>query len=161
MKMFLKFVARLSLATHIIAGGALIFMMAVTLFEVIGRAFGKPIVGSYELISFSGGIVVGFAIPYTSWKRGHVYVDAVIDTLSRRNRLIVSASTRILGIALFILAGWNFISMGFDLYATKEVSATLRLPFYPIAYGIGVSCFIQCIMLAADIGKNVLRGQHE
>jgi TRAP-type C4-dicarboxylate transport system permease small subunit len=161
MKMLLKFISQVSLTTHIFAGTALIFMMVVTLIEVIGRAFGKPIIGSYELVSFSGAIVIGFAIPYTSWKRGHVYVDAMVNNLSHHWKLVVTTFTRILGIMLFLLAGWNFISMGFDLYATKEVSTTLRLPFYPIAYGIGVSCFIQCMILVADIAKNVVGGRHE
>ena len=160
MKGFLKFVSRLSVSTHVLAGSALIFMMGVTLIEVIGRAFGKPLIGSYELISFTGGIVIGFAIPYTSWMKGHVAVDAVLSKLSPRNRNIVDVSNRCLGILLFLFAGYNFIAMGLDLYATKEVSMTLKLPFYPIAYGIGLSCFIQCLMLAADIVKTV-GGGHE
>jgi TRAP-type C4-dicarboxylate transport system permease small subunit len=143
-----------------IAGLALVFMMVVTLSEVIMRAFGKPIVGSYELISFTGGIVIGFAIPYTSWKRGHVYVDSIINTFSKEKRGVINATTRCLGILLFLFIGWNFISMGIDLYTTGEVSTTLRLPFYPIAYGIGVSCFIQCLLLFADILK-IFGGEYE
>lgn len=61
--------------------------------------------------------------------------------------------TRCLGILLFLLISWNLISMGSDLYTNKEVSMTLRLPFYPIAYGIGISCFIQCILFFSDILK--------
>jgi TRAP-type C4-dicarboxylate transport system permease small subunit len=160
MKGFLKFASRISLTTQVLAGTALIFMMAVTLAEVIGRAFGKPILGAYELISFTGGIVIGFSIPYTSWMRGHVYVDAITGKFSQQRRGVVNVCTRCFGILLFLFAGYNFISMGYDLYATKEVSMTLKLPFYPIAWGIGLSCFIQSIILCADIVK-ILGGQYE
>lgn len=160
MKAFLKFVFKLSITTHVTAGAALVFMMVVTLSEVIMRAFGKPIVGSYEIISFTGGIVISFAIPFTTWRRGHVYVDAVINRFSEEKRGVMNVTTRVFAILLFLLACWNFISMGMDLYKTGELSTTLRLPFYPIAYAMGVSCFIQCILLFADIVK-ILGGQYE
>lgn len=153
MKTFLQRVYKLSVTTQVIAGLALAFMLIVTLSEVILRSFGKPILGSYEIISFTGGIVFGFAIPYTSWTRGHVYVDFLINTFSKEKRRLIMITTRCLGILLFLFIGWNFISMGSDLYTNKEVSMTLRLPYYPIAYGIGISCFIQCILLFSDILK--------
>jgi TRAP-type C4-dicarboxylate transport system permease small subunit len=160
MKTILKITSKLALGTHVIAGLGLAFMLVVTMTEVIMRAFGKPIVGSYELISFTGGIIIGFAIPYTSWKKGHVFVDSIINTFTPEKRDVINVTTRCLGIGLFIFMGWNFISMGLDLYTTKEVSTTLKLPFYPIAYGIGASCFVQCLVLGADI-LTIVGGEHE
>lgn len=84
MKIFLKSVYKLSITTQVIAGLALVVMLIITLSEVILRSFGKPILGSYEIISFTGGIVIGFAIPYTSWKRGHIYVDFLINKFSKK-----------------------------------------------------------------------------
>lgn len=160
MNMFLRFAFKLSITTQIFAGAMLIFMMIVTMCEVIMRAFGRPIVGAYELISFTGGIVIGFAIPYTTWMRGHVFVDAIINKFPERRRLVIDATTRCLAILLFLFAGWNFMVMGGDLYRTKEVTTTLKLPFYPIAYGLGVSFFIQTVLLFADMLK-ILGGTHE
>ena len=160
MKSLLKIAFKLSIATQVIAGLALAFMLILTLSEVILRAFGKPIVGSHELISFMGGFVIGFAIPYTSWVRGHVYVDFLVNIFSKEKRGIINTITRCMGILLFFLIGWNFISMGLDLHTTKQVSMTLRLPYYPIAYGIGISCFIQCILLFSDILK-IRGGEYE
>jgi len=153
MKLFLKSVYKLSITAQVIAGLALVVMLIITLSEVILRSFGKPILGSYEIISFTGGIVIGFAIPYTSWKRGHIYVDFLINKFSKKKRRVIMMITRCLGILLFLLISWNLISMGSDLHTNKEVSMTLRLPFYPIAYGIGISCFIQCILFFSDILK--------
>jgi len=160
MKSLLKIVLRVSITTQVIAGVTLALMLLLTISEVILRAFGKPIVGSYEIISFMGGLVIGFAIPYTSWVRGHVYVDFLVNWFSMKNRRIVHAITRCMGILLFLLIGWNFVSMGLDLQTTKQVSMTLRLPYYPIAYGIGLSCFIQCVLLFSDILK-IRRGEYD
>ncbi|MBP1730124.1 MAG: TRAP-type C4-dicarboxylate transport system, small permease component, partial [Deltaproteobacteria bacterium] len=82
-------------------------MMVVTLLDVIMRNFGRPIVGSIEIISFLGSVVIGFAIPYASWKRAHVYVDFVVEKLSPRRRFILNVITRFMGIALFAFVGYN------------------------------------------------------
>jgi hypothetical protein len=65
-----------------------------------------------------------------------------------------------MGIGLFSLLGWNMIKLGMDLYRTGEVSLTLQLPFYPVAYGIGVCCFVQCLVLIAHISQ-VIGGTYE
>jgi CDP-diglyceride synthetase len=63
-------------------------------------------------------------------------------------------------IVLFLLIAWNLIRYGMDLHKSGEVSATLRMPFYPIAYGIAVSCFIQCLVMVCDIVK-IFGGKYE
>jgi TRAP-type C4-dicarboxylate transport system permease small subunit len=153
MKKFIRFAWRLSTVTQVIASLALVFMLVLTLSEVVLRFFGKPIIGSYELISFTGGIIIGLGIPYTTWMRGHVFVDSITNTFGKSKKDIIDIVTRCLGIILFVFLGWNFITMGVDLFKTNEVSTTLHLPFYPVAWGIGVSCFIQCLLLSADIMK--------
>ena len=145
---------------NVIAGIAITFIMFLTVLDVILRSFRRPIVGTYELVAFSGAMVIGFAIPLTSWMRGHIYVDFFIAKLSRTARSIFNVTTRCLGIVLFFLIGWNLIKVGMDLQQSGEVSLTLQLPFYPVAYGVAVSCFVQCLVLLADIVK-IFRGDYE
>jgi hypothetical protein len=47
-----------------------------------------------------------------------------------------------------------------DLYRSGEVSLTLELPFYPVAFGLGVASFIQCIVLFVQI-LQVAGGKYE
>jgi TRAP-type C4-dicarboxylate transport system permease small subunit len=153
-------VGRLSRWINVIAGAAITFIMLLTVFDVILRTFRRPIVGTYELVAFSGAIVVGFAIPLTSWMRGHIYVDFFTAKLPKTLRSIFNLSTRAMGIALFLLIGWNLIKVGMDLQQSGEVSLTLQLPFYPVAYGVALSCFVQCLVLLTDMVK-IARGQYE
>jgi TRAP-type C4-dicarboxylate transport system permease small subunit len=108
-----------------------------------------------EIISFCGSVVIGFAIPYTSWKKAHVYVDFLTEKLSPRNKRMMEIITRCMGIALFAFIGYNFILYGFDLIRTKEVSPSFRLPYYPIPFGLSLSCFLECLTLVADLVKTV------
>jgi len=153
-------VGRLSRAINVIAGLAITFIMLLTVLDVILRSFRRPIVGTYELVAFSGAMVVGFAIPLTSWMRGHIYVDFFTGKLPKTARALFNLATRCMGIGLFVLIGWNLIKVGMDLQQSGEVSLTLQLPFYPVAYGVAVACFVQCLVLLADMVK-IARGEYE
>lgn len=148
-------VLKIDITFHIIAGSVLAFMMVVTLLDVFMRNLGHPIVGTVEIISFSGSVVVGFAIPYASWKKAHVYVDLLVEKLSPRNKIIMAAITRCMGIALFVFIGYNFIVYGRDLLQTGEVSASFRLPYYPIAFGLSLSCFLESATLFCDLVRTI------
>ena len=160
MEWLLNSVGRVSRGINVIAGIAITFIMLLTVSDVILRSFRRPIVGTYELVAFSGAIVVGFAIPLTSWLRGHIYVDFFTGKLPKTARSVFNLITRCMGIGLFLLIGWNLIKVGIDLQQSGEVSLTLQLPFYPVAYGVAVSCFVQCLVLLADIAK-IFRGSYE
>jgi lipopolysaccharide export LptBFGC system permease protein LptF len=67
--------------------------------------------------------------------------------------MVFHTATRCLGIGLFFVIGWNLIKMGADLSKSGEVSPTLQMPFYPVVYAVGVCCFIQCLVLLADVWK--------
>ncbi|MDI7259303.1 MAG: TRAP transporter small permease [Thermodesulfobacteriota bacterium] len=160
MEGFLNKVKGISRFINVIAGISLTFIIALTVTDVILRYFRMPVVGTFELVAFSGAVVVGFAIPLTSWVRGHIFVDFFILRFSQSVRNVFNVITRMMGIWLFIMIGWNLIRMGMDLHKSGEVSLTLQMPFYPVAYGIGVVCLFQCLVLFCDILK-IFRGQYE
>jgi len=157
---FMSHVRALSRLVYVIAGVSLTFLMFLTIADVIGRSFRRPIVGTYELVAFSGAVAIGFSVPFTSWTRGHIFVDFFIGKLSKRLRDAFNIATRFLGLGLFFLIGWNLIGYGTSLLRSGEVSLTLQMPFYPVAYGLGVVCFLQCLVLFCDILK-VLGGEYE
>lgn len=160
MEGFLSKIRELCRFVNLIGGIALTFIMSLTVADIVLRFFKMPILGTYELVAFSGAVVIGFAVPLTSWKRGHVYVDFFILKFSQKRRNIINTVTRLMGICLFIMIGWNLMSYGMDLRKSGEVSLTLHMPFYPVAYGVGVCCFIQCLVLLSDILK-ISGGKYE
>jgi len=145
---------------NVIAGCALTFMMLLTVTDVILRFFRMPIVGAYELVAFGGGVVVGFAIPMTSFRKGHIFVDFFILRFSRRVRNIFHLTTRLMGLGLFSILSWNMVRMGMDMARSGEVSLTLEMPFYPIVYGIGFACLVQCLVILVQIAQ-VIGGTYE
>ncbi len=142
------------------AGVTLTLVMGITAADVILRILGRPIVGAFELAAFFGAIVIGFSIPFTSWVRGHIFVDFLIMKFSKGARKGIHVFTRLLGLGLFGLIGWNLMKMGVDLQRSGEVSPTLHVPFYPVVYAIGIVCLIQVLVMIADIMK-VMKEQYE
>ena len=86
MGVFTSIITRISQAMHWVAGITIWVIIAVTWVDVILRHFGHPIVGSFEIISFLGAIVVGLALPYTSLMKGHIYVDFLVNKFSKDRR---------------------------------------------------------------------------
>jgi TRAP-type C4-dicarboxylate transport system permease small subunit len=160
MERLLQIVSRTNKPLTIVAGGALAFVILITVADVILRSFGSPIIGTYELVCFSGAVLISFSIPLTSWVKGHIQVDFLIMKFPQRTRKIFNIVTKCLGIGLFLLIGWNVIILGNDLRESGQVSQVLRVPFYPVAYGIGICCFLQCLVLLCDIVK-ILGGKNE
>ena len=146
---------RLSAWMEIGAGIVLIGVMLLVGFDIVGRIFGFPVPGTYEIVSLMGGLIVGLALPATSRTKGHVSTDFLLEKLSERSRLLLTISTRFIGIVLFLLAGWGMVMMGVRLRASGEVTAVLAFPFYYAAYGVGGAFFIQTLVLLSEIMEAV------
>ena len=153
MKRFTAFVYRFDLTLHIIAGLTLALMMVVTFTDVVIRIFGRPIVGTMEIISFCGAVVIGFAIPYASWMKVHVFVDLLTAKITPRSQVILKAFTKSIGFLFFLFVSYNFIRYGLTLMKTGEVSPSFKIPYYPITFGLAVSCFLESLTLLCDLLK--------
>ena len=160
MAAILKIVLRLSKSVQVVAEVALTFAMCLTVADIILRYFRRPIIGTYELVAFSGVLVIGFSLPLTSWMRGHISVDIITSKLPKKARDILNITTRCLAIGILLLISWNLIKYGMDLHKAREFSLTLRMPYYPVAYALGISIFIQCWVLFCDILK-ICGGSYE
>jgi len=156
----LNLVLRISRILSGIAAVALAVMMLLTVADVIGRAFGYPILGTYEVVSIVCLVAIGFAIPLTSWKRRHVYMEFLIERMGETARKSMHTATRILCLFLFVLAGTNLFHMAAEMASSREVTMALQIPFYPFAYGAGVCCFVQAVVCVCDIVK-VWEGSYE
>ena len=145
----------------VIAGISLTFIMLLTVCDVFLRYFfDKPIIGTFEMVGFGGAIAMGFALPVTSLARGHIYVDFFIQKFPKLGQNTVNIITRLANIGLFYLIGYNLLKYGRDLFVSGEVSLTRQIPFYPIAYGLAVCCFIQILVMICDLFK-IAGGKYE
>ncbi len=143
-----------------VAGIGLGVMMVVTLVDVVMRYAGRPIFGGMEIVCFTSAVVIGFAIPYTSWTKGHIIVDFMLEMLSPRSVRIFQIVTRILAIILFVFISYNFVMYGMDLMKSKEVTPGFRIPYYPITFGLAVACALETLTLICDL-MQAIKGEEK
>jgi len=153
----LKFVSKV---LNSIAGIAVTFMMVLTVADVLLRAGGHPIIGTFEIVALLLGLVIGFGIPQVSLDRGHVYMEFLLDKFSKRGKNLMNTFTRGLCLILFAFIGYNLFNVGARFHASGEVSPTIKIPFYPVAYGVAVCCLLECCVFIFDIVK-IWRGEYE
>ncbi len=144
----------------VIGGIALSFMMFLTVADVVGRAGGHPLIGTYEIVALCLALVIGFPIPKVSIERKHVYMEFLLERLPPKGKAVMNTVTRLLCLGLFVLIGYNLFSIGNEFHLSGEVSSTIRIPFFPVAYGVGVCCFLECLVFMYDIVK-IWRGDYE
>jgi TRAP-type C4-dicarboxylate transport system permease small subunit len=135
----------------IVAGLSLVMVMLLTAGDIIGRAFRMPIPGTYEIVSFAGGLVVGLAVPLTTKAKAHVLMDILILRVSGRNRFVLMITTRILSSALFLFMSYSLVRMALNIRTSGEVTPVLHLPFYPVAFAMAVAFFVEAVLLFAEM----------
>lgn len=153
----LRFISSL---LNTIAGIAVTFMMLLTVADVLLRAGGRPIIGTFEVVSLLLALVIGFGIPQVSIDRGHVSMDFLTEKLSKKGRRVMNTFTRVLCLILFAFIGYKLFSVGARFHASGEVTPTIMIPFYPVAYGVAVCCLLECCVFIFDIVR-IWRGQYE
>ncbi len=161
MQRFQKLVSKLSRFLAVIGGIALIFVMLLTVLDVILRYFGHPITGVYDLVALGGAIVIGFTMPLAAEKRIHVYMEMAVQAHSRTGKQVLQLFTRLIIFGISFIAAWNLVRLGLDFRHTGEVSLTIKIVYYPIAIGLGICFFIQMLVLVVHISQVLTGGSNE
>lgn len=143
-----------------ISAVALVCIMFLTVSDVILRPFSSAFPGTYDLTVILGGIVAGFAIPVSTYKRTHVYMGFFIDNLSARWKKIVEAISQCFAILLFLVIGWNLILYGIKIYKSGELSPTIRFVVHPFVIGMGVACLFNCLVILVQIIEHFVKEEN-
>ena len=156
-----RLVSRLSQFMGVIAGTTLVFVMLLTVLDVILRYFGYPIIGVYDLVALGGGIIIGFSMPLAAERKVHVFMEMALQANSRTAQRVLSLVTRLIVFGISFLVAWNLIRLGLGFRETGEVSLTIQIVYYPIAIGLGVCFFIQMLVILVEILEGFSRTEHE
>ena len=140
-----------------ISGIALIAMMFIVCLNVFLRVVYRPILGTYEIVGFLSVLVVSLGLAYTTVKQGHVEVDLFVRSFPPRLRGAVHCFTSFLSFVLFGLLAWYSFIYGMKLLQFGNLSQTLRIPFYPLVFGLALASGLTGMILLFDFMKLVYR----
>ncbi len=151
MQAFQTVIKRLSNSLNAVGALLLTLMMMLTVTDVILRYFGCPFTGTFELMSFAGALVVGLALAQTSLDDAHVKVDVVEDLSSQKIKNALRLFNKFLGMGIFMLLAWAMFEKARDLHITGEVSLTLHVPYYPVAYALSFCSLVEALVIFSTI----------
>lgn len=114
----------------------LVFMMAITTIDVIGRdLLNAPLPSAYELTQLLMAASIFIAMPLVTAAREHVTISALDGALpALANRARVFFVNLVSAVVLGGLA-WRLYLQGERLAESGNVTMFLRAPLSPVAYG--------------------------
>jgi len=145
------FLRGLVLVLAVMAGGGIVLMMLTTCVDVVLRALGHPLSGSYDVVRLLSVVTIACALPYTTAVKGHVAVEYFFHKLTRHGRILVDSMVRLLIIALFSVLVTENIKYGMRLFKSGEVTATLQVPIFWVPYVVAFSCAVVVLVVLHNL----------
>ncbi|RTZ97579.1 MAG: TRAP transporter small permease [Deltaproteobacteria bacterium] len=136
-----------------IGGFFLVGMILLACANIFSRLVWVPIRGTFELMGYFGAVVTAFALGYTQLNKGHIAVDVLVNTFSKKTQRIIRMINHLLGALFFALAAWQISIKAATLMRTGEVTETLRIIYYPFTCAVALGCIVLALVLITDLLK--------
>lgn len=132
-------------------GLCLLGMMSLTCADVIGGLFGYPILGSEELVTLMGAVLLAFALPSTHIEKGHIGVDLLYNALPHRVKIVNNRAVTFVSSIFFLLVSWQCYLYAKEMKRVGQVSLTIKFPTFYVIYGISLACLVLAIVIFTEL----------
>jgi TRAP-type C4-dicarboxylate transport system permease small subunit len=102
-----------------------------------------------QIIAIAGGLA------FSKIDGRQIRVDFLIDWLPKRGRAALDLFSSILGLGLFVAAGWMTYQHGLSLVNTKTF--LLGIPLSPFVFWIALCCIPMCCVIIMELVKSIDR----
>jgi TRAP-type C4-dicarboxylate transport system permease small subunit len=136
-----------------VAGAALALMVLLGCANMLLRALGHPLAGTFELMGFLGALAAALALGATQRKGGHIKVDLLTGKLHPAVERVLDLLGLAAATVLFALAGVETVKLGLFMVETGELSETLRFPYHPFVFAVSGGCLAMALTLAVQMLK--------
>jgi TRAP-type C4-dicarboxylate transport system permease small subunit len=138
------------------AGLTLVGTMLFTVLDMVLRALGRPIAGSFEVIGWLSAAATALALGYTQLHRGHVSIDLVVTRLGSRARSGIETLTHLASLLLFCAVALYVAGYGDTLRESGSLSETLKAIVYPWVYVVAVGAAGLALALLVEFARALL-----
>lgn len=145
-----------------VAGVLLIAMMGVVAADVFMRyVLGQPMLGGNEIVQLLAIAVVMGALPYCTFREGHVRVDVFDKIIGQVGQLIGDVTSRLLCIFTFVILCRRAVLKALDAAEYGDTTNMLNLPLWPLyavlAAGVGLCALIYAEQIVFILYRAVSR----
>lgn len=134
-------------ALGVVAGMAVVAMIVVTCVDVVGRRFGHPLPGTYDIVEILGAITIAGGLPYTTACKGHVAIEFFFQRLSRRGKILVDTVWRTITVSMFAFLTWRFAQYGLEIKASGQGTSTMGWPIFWLPWWFSLCCGVMVLVI--------------
>jgi TRAP-type C4-dicarboxylate transport system permease small subunit len=137
---------------------AMAAMGLATLVDVIGsKGFMRPLPGSTEMTGVLQIVAIAGGLAFSKIDGRHIRVDFLIAWLPKRWQAALDVFSSILGLGFFVIAGWMTYKFGLSLLSSGTETLLIRIPLYPFAFWIALSCIPMCFVIIMELFSSIDR----
>ncbi len=152
-----KVIYPLNVIAQHVAMVVLFILMILTVLDVTGRIFIKPLLGAFELTGFALAITIFFSLGYTQIQKGHIQVTFLVDRFGKRVQAIVDIVTYLIFLILTILITWQVADYALRLYIGHDKTNDLGIPVFIIGIISSIGILIFAFAMLLDLLKAIQR----
>jgi TRAP-type C4-dicarboxylate transport system permease small subunit len=135
---------------------AMAAMALTTLIDVIGsKVFNWPLPGSTEITSVVQVIAIAGGLAFSKIDGRHIRVEFLIEWLPQRGKAALDVFSALLGLGLFLIAGWMTYKYGLSIPNTKTF--LLGIPLYPFSFWIAFCCIPMVCVIIIELVASIER----
>lgn len=150
-------------ALHIISSGWVLVLAVVILVDVVGRsAFGRPLLGTSEIVKNSVVAITFLQIPLAIMIGAMLRTTFLLDAMGPRLRAGVEVFACLLGLIFFVVLAVGSFGPLIDAWRIGEYEGegALRVPTYPVRAIIVVMAGMAALVLLWQIARILTGRKH-
>jgi TRAP-type C4-dicarboxylate transport system permease small subunit len=122
-------------------------MMLLACANMVFRAFGMPIMGTYELMGYLSAVVVAFGLASTQREGGHIALTLLAGRLPVVIERLIDAVSQLACTVFFGLIALKTSEWATYLMESGEYSETLQFAYYPFPFAVAAGCGVLALTL--------------
>ncbi len=142
---------------------ALVLVMVAILIDVVGRALGRPLYGSQDIVTMSMVVLVFGGMALCDRQGGHIAVDLLESRFSTRINRLIDIVVALMGAVIFVFIAWAVWDSAKLSQMLNLSTNLLRLPkawFQWALAGFSVLAALGLFLRAAELalsGRDIRR----
>ena len=154
-----KFVQYLTRILLIIASIAVLTMMVIISFNILGRIFfNSPILGAIEIAGLTGAVLAAVALAYTEREHRNVVVEIVANLFPPRVRGFTDAFVLLLSLGGVGVMAWAMFKEAFHAASFAEATLVLEVPTTPFKFIWAIGLLILFIAILVNMIVAIRKG---
>lgn len=155
METFILVTERINRALAWIAGAGVVVMLVIILGNYVMRMFGRPLAGTFELVSLTAIVVGGLALGEAQVFKAHVAIDIVTARLPKKIQLVIGAIVTVASIVVMIQVVIALLLYSSGMMRSGGATDFLKMPIGAIVWILIIGFAGLAVALLGDLGRIV------